>query len=89
MEDLAIEVVKIRYAEAPSRVVVSVAPVVDDGFLGTITIDVVGLQDDSLRGERIVIIGDGFDQAGDGFMFGNAESTALCSRGVTETGLCI
>ena len=79
--------------EPPSRIVVSVAPIVFEA-LGEIMIDVVNIGDDSVLGFRLGIFAD----AGDDWMSDNpgpftlrsVESTALCytSRGVTEDGLC-
>lgn len=72
--------------EPPSRVVVSVAPTVGD--LGEITVDVVGLGDDSVEGERLHVFGQPLD-SGDGFSLKAVEATVMCSRGVTESGFCL
>ena len=72
--------------EPPSRIVVSVAPTVGD--LGEITIDVVGLGDDSVAGERLHIFGQP-TEGGEGFSLMAVEATVMCSRGVTESGLCL
>ncbi len=57
------------------------------GDLGEITVDVLGLADDSLRGERLHIFATP-DPGGEGFAVKTVEATALCARGVTADGLC-
>ena len=79
-----------------SRVTVTVAPF-EDGDLGEVTYDVVGLADDSLAGVRLHVFGtptdadlprSAFLQAR-AFTLKTVESTALCGRGVTPDGLCV
>ena len=72
--------------EPPSRIVMSVAPVVGD--LGEVTYDVVGLGDDALGGLRLHVFGDPAE-GGEGFVLSNVERTFICSRGVTDDGLCL
>jgi hypothetical protein len=57
------------------------------GDLGEVTVDVLGLADDSLRGERLHVFATP-DPAGEGFGLKTVEATALCARGVTADGLC-
>lgn len=52
-----------------------------------LTIDVLGLQDDSVAGERLHIVAGPAD-VGAGYALVSLESTVLCSRGVSE-GLCL
>jgi hypothetical protein len=65
--------------------VVSVAPTVGD--LGEITLDVVGLGDDTTAGFRIHVFGQPTD-GGEGFSLMAAEATVFCQRGV-DGGRCI
>lgn len=89
MLDLGMMVADLRKSTEPaSRIVVVVAPTVSDDLIGEITIDVVGLGDDAVRGERLHVFGDGFDQGGEGFSLDAVEMTLLCARGVTDDGLC-
>ena len=74
------------FDDPPSRVVVSVAPTVGD--LGEITIDVVGVPDDAVEGERLHIFGQPLE-SGEGFSLKSVEATVMCRRGVTEDGLCV
>ena len=69
-----------------SVITVTVAPTVGD--LGEITMDVVGLGDDSVRGIRLHIFGTP-DGTGKSFSLGAVEQTELCGRGVTSEGLCV
>ena len=73
--------------EPPSRITVSAGTTVGD--LGEITVDVVGLADDSLRGFRLHVfahVGAGSDP----FVLKSVEQTLLCHshRGVSDEGLC-
>lgn len=70
-------------AAEDGRIVVSAAPRVDD--LGEIAIDIVDVADDSVAGERLVVIG---TPDGDGFLLESVESTVFCARGVTGDGRC-
>ena len=73
--------------EPPSRIVVSGAPVTGD--LGEITVDVLGLPDDAVRGFRLHILAHQ-DSDSDPFALRTVESTTICDshRGVSEEGLC-
>lgn len=72
--------------EPPSRIVVVDEPAVGD--LGEITVDVIGLGDDAHGGERLRIFAEP-GPSGDRFTVRTVEATALCSRGVTDAGLCV
>lgn len=69
----------------PPMVTVVDGPTIGD--LGEITVDVLGLADDSLRGERLHIFATP-DPGGKSFGLTSVEATALCARGVTADGLC-
>ena len=73
--------------EPPSRVAVSSAPVTGD--LGEITVDVLGLPDDAVRGFRLHIFAHQ-DSDSDPFTLRTVERTTICDsrRGVSEDGLC-
>ena len=87
MLDLGLTVAEVMASEdPPSRVVMSVAPIVGD--LGEVTYDVVGLGDDALGGIRLHVFGDPAE-GGEGFVLSNVERTMICSRGVTDDGLCL
>jgi hypothetical protein len=61
--------------------------VVDDetvGDLGEVTLDLIGLADDSLRGYRVHVFGEPVDG---GFVLRTVEVTNLCARGVGAEGL--
>ncbi len=79
--------------EPPSSVVVSGAPGIS-GDLGQVTIDVVGIGDDSIRGFRLVIFAhpaENWTEDDPGpFTLKSVERTVLCHshRGVSEEGLC-
>lgn len=66
-----------------SRVVVVDGPNLDD--LSTITIDVLGLGDDSVGGYRVAVYAESFDA---GFRVRTVEATTLCTRGV-DGGMCV
>ena len=84
--------------EPPSHVVVSGAPSESGGVAG-ITIDVVGLPDDSIRGYRLLITAtssggssgdDDTDAEARTFTLQEVFATPLCysERGVSDSGLC-
>ena len=80
--------------EPPSRVVVSEAPGLFEG-LGQMTVDVVGVGDDSVLGYRLVVFfvpaAEDWTQDDPGpFTLKSVERTVLCHshRGVSEEGLC-
>jgi len=70
--------------EPPSELVVTVAP--RDGDPGEVTIDVIGLGDDAVRGLRAHVFG---SPDNGGFVLDTVEVTSLCGRGVTDDGACI
>ena len=87
MLDLGLTVAEAMASDdPPSRIVMSVAPSVGD--LGEVTYDVVGLGDDALGGVRLHVFGDPAE-GGEGFVLSNVERTIICSRGVTDEGLCV
>jgi len=73
--------------DPPSRVVVSGAPVIGD--LGEVTVDVLGLPDDAVRGFRLQVFAQQ-DPVSGSFVLKSVESTTICDshRGVSEEGLC-
>jgi hypothetical protein len=71
--------------DVESDIVVVVAPTVGD--LGEITIDVLGLADDSVEGWRLHIFGQP-TESGEGFSLMAVEATILCQRGVSSE-LCV
>ncbi|WP_419838390.1 hypothetical protein [Candidatus Poriferisodalis sp.] len=83
--------------EPPSRIRVTAAPRAIDG-LAEVTVDVVGLPDDSVRGYRLLISADpagdwradNVDTAGGPFTLRNVMATPLCysHRGTGDNGLC-
>ncbi len=86
MEELAGIVVTTQASVDPeSRVTTTVEASVGD--LGEITMDVIGIGDDSVLGFRVVIFGQSED-GGANFGLGWVERTTLCGRGVTTDGLC-
>lgn len=70
--------------EEVSRITVTVAP--SSGALGEVTLDVVGSEDDSVRGVRLVVFG---EPLADGFSLRTVEQMVLCGRGVTQDGFCL
>lgn len=72
--------------EPPSEVVVVDGPSVGD--LGEVTVDVIGVGDDAVRGERLAVFGTP-EPGGAGFTLKTVEATVLCARGVTPEGLCV
>lgn len=82
---LVAEAVAVDEEGFSSRISMTVAPTVGD--LGEVTFDVVGLQDDALRGLRMHVFG-APTEGGEGFSLKSVEATALCGRGVTDEGLC-
>lgn len=87
MQDLGRIVAGRRASTEPaSNIVVVNGPTVGD--LGEITVDVIGLGDDALGGERLKIFAQP-GPAGARFTVRTVEAAALCSRGVTGDGLCV
>lgn len=74
-------------AEEPESAVTIVdGPTVGD--LGEVTVDVIGLGDDSVGGYRLHIFAEP-DGGGESFTLRTVESTALCSRGVDDEERCL
>ena len=85
MLDLGMHVARAYVStEPPSTITVVVAPTVGD--LGEITLDVVGLGDDSVAGQRLHVSGSPGQAS---FTLQSVEATALCYRGVGAEGLCV
>lgn len=85
MLDLGLLVGQARASTEPaSDIVVVDGPTVGD--LGEITVDVIGLGDDSVGGERLMIFAEPGDES---FTVRSVEAIALCTRGVTDDGLCL
>ena len=84
LPELASTVAALRASEEPpSRIAVSGDPSVGD--LGEVTVDVVGIGDDAILGERLVVFATQ-DDAGS-FTLRTVEATQLCMRGPgTEAG---
>ena len=82
-------------SEPPSRVVVTVGPIIFEG-LGEITVDVLNIGDDSLLGYRLHIFAipaaeDWMSEDPGPFTLRTVERTIICHshRGVTADGLCV
>ena len=94
MVELGLAVAQTMVSDEPqSSVVVSGAPGLS-GDLGQVTIDIVGIGDDSVRGFRLVIFAhpaENWTEDDPGpFTLKSVERTVLCHshRGVSEEGLC-
>jgi hypothetical protein len=83
MEELADTVAgRSSSEEPPSEVTIVDGPTVGD--VGEVTVDVIGLGDDSVGGVRLQIIA---EPSGGSFTVRTVTQTVLCARGVTD-GLC-
>jgi hypothetical protein len=69
-----------RDEEVEPKITLTVAPTAGD--LGEVTLDVIGLADDSLVGVRLHVFGQPTDN-GDGFSLRSVERTTLCGRGLS------
>lgn len=88
MTDLGRRIAGLVASDEPaSRIRVSVAPVVGD--VGEITMDVVGLPDDAVRGFRLHIVAD-VGAESESFSLRSVGSTVMCHshRGVNAEGRC-
>ncbi len=86
MADLGRFVAELFASGEPSaRISVSAPPTVGD--LGEVTVDVVGLGDDSIRGYRLGVFAH-LPENGEGFTLKSVERTLLCSRGLHD-GICV
>ncbi|MYE64871.1 MAG: hypothetical protein F4231_02975 [Acidimicrobiaceae bacterium] len=95
MVELGLEVAQTMASQEPrSSVVVSGAPGLA-GDLGQVTIDIVGIGDDSVRGFRLVVFAhpaeDWTPDDPGPFTLKSVERTVLCHshRGVSDEGLCL
>jgi hypothetical protein len=87
MAELGQAVARRRASKEPeSRIVVVEHPTVGD--LGEVTVDVIGLGDDSVGGERLKVFAEPGPR-GESFTVRTVEATTFCSRGVTDDGLCV
>lgn len=85
MEELAAVVAeRVASQEPPSDVTIVDGPRVGD--LGEVTVDVLGLADDAVGGLRLHLFA---EPASGSFTLRTVEQTVLCSRGVTDDGLCV
>ncbi len=71
--------------EPRSNVTIVDGPSVGD--LGEVTVDVIGLGDDAIGGYRLHLFAQP-DSGGESFTLKSVEQTVLCSRGVTDEGIC-
>lgn len=86
MEELGLIVAATQASQEPSsRIVMSVAPTEETP--AEVTIDVIGLGDDSVYGFRLHVFGEIAPEATMSLLA--VERTVLCSRGVTSDGLCV
>ncbi len=85
MEELAEDIAETQASDDPASTIV----IVDGpsaGDLHEVTVDVIGLGDDSVGGLRLHIFA---EETAAGFTLDAAERTLLCSRGVTTEGVCV
>ncbi len=68
----------------PADVVVTSAPT--SGDPGEVTLDLLGLADDSVTGSRVHVFG---QASGSGFTLDTVELTLICARGVDGDGFCV
>lgn len=86
MEDLGMVVSGTLVADGPpSGVIMSVAPTYGD--LAEVTFDVIGIQDDAVRGFRVHVFATS-DENGEGYVLKSVEQTVLCGRGLSGE-LCV
>jgi hypothetical protein len=87
MVELGQAVARIRAGQDPvADIVVVESPTVGD--VGEITVDIVGVGDDSVGGERLKIFAEP-GARGDSFTVRSVEATTLCRRGVTADRRCV
>lgn len=82
---VAEEVAEIRAPSAEGNPTVTVVDGPHEGDLAEIVVDVLGLADDSVLGERLHVFA---RVDGDRYTVRTVEAMALCARGVTD-GLCL
>lgn len=88
MLDFGLLIADIVATEAPPSRVRVVVPPDTSGDVAEITVDVVNIGDDALTGYRLHIFADPAEIADAGWVLNSVEARLLCSRGVTEDGLC-
>lgn len=87
IQALGLAVAETRASTDPaSDIVVVDGPTIGD--LGEVTIDVIGLGDDSLYGLRLHVFGQPLETDA-GFDLKSVEQTVLCGRGVSDDGRCV
>ena len=87
MQELGRTVARVRAGDdSEADIVVVDGPRVGD--VGEIGVDVIGIGDDSVGGERLQIFAEpGSDR--ESFTVRSVEATTFCSRGVTQESLCV
>jgi hypothetical protein len=87
MLELGQAVARVRAGDdSEAEIVVVDGPSVGD--VGEITVDIVGVSDDSVGGERLKIFAEPGSR-GDSFTVRSVEAMTFCRRGVIEGGLCV
>jgi len=85
MVDLAAVVLDVLAPE--SALIVQTGPLSEDDAIGQIVFDVIGLEDDSVWGMRLLVFGQSIDETG--YSLFSVERTWLCLRGVDGAELCV
>lgn len=85
MLDLATLIAKSFKSEEDPASTITVTEAPTSGDLAEVSIDIVGLGDDSIRGFRLHIFA--VPNSG-GFTLKSIEQTIICGRGITTDGLC-
>jgi hypothetical protein len=86
VDDVGAAVALTRASDEPRSDITVAMAATTSGNLREIVIDVIGLGDDALGGERLRVFAEPLD--GGGFALDTVERTLLCLRGVTTDGLC-
>lgn len=87
INELAVRVAEQYSPGEPAPTMTVVTDPQEDGEGRTsVIVDVIGLQDDSVRGARLHITA---TLEGDQYVFDSVENEALCARGVNAEGLCL
>lgn len=86
VDDVGAAVALTRASDEPMSDITIAVAATTSGDLREIVIDVIGLGDDALGGERLRIFAEPLE--GGGFALDTVERTLLCLRGVTADGLC-
>lgn len=87
VDEVAAVVAMTRASEEPMSDITIASAATTSGDLREIIVDVIGLGDDALGGERLHVFVEPLD--GGGFSLDTVERTLLCLRGATEDGLCV